>query len=288
MVETYSQDEQRFYYVDEAIPGTTPTNPAMLSVPCETINPGFNPSNLLLRGSGNYDLLAIKKGTFAPDLRIGFIVPSAAPINLLQYAKIDLNKTLNCQILYHKGTWASPTDILSLIYAYMRVSKVSVSCEIDDVVKATMDLMGQSLQTGTAKITGATYTDYGGAIAHNETDVSIDSTPDTRVVGWRFDISNHPRRVPVIRSTNGHLAKYVPFGRRELSGEVRFEFESKDEMDDALADTEFDLKFGLSGTNHATFPDCKWSNVVTEKWLDDLIVARATWDSKGPVAIATS
>ena len=94
MVETYSADQERIYYIAEATKGTTPTvTPAMLGVPHESINPGFNPNNLLLRSGRNYDLFAIKKGVRVPSLKVAYIVPSAAPIDLLQYAKIDLERS---------------------------------------------------------------------------------------------------------------------------------------------------------------------------------------------------
>jgi hypothetical protein len=88
----------------------------------------------------------------------------------------------------------------------------------------------------------------------------------------------------VIRSSNGHLAKYIPFGQRQLSGELMFEFESKAEIDQALGDSEFDLEFGL-GAGAMTFPDCKWANISHQKWLEDLISVRAQFDCKGPLAI---
>ena len=289
MVETYGLDENRFYYIAEATAGVTPTvTPAMLSVPCTKIDPGFNPSNILLRGAGSYDLQSIKKGLFKPELKIDYIVPSEAPINLLQYVKTDLDKTLSAQVLFHKGTWVSATDIISLLYNYLRIGTASVSCDIDDVVKASMNLIGQNLTTGTAKLSGATYGDYSGAIGFDETYVKIDTVANERIAGWRFDINTNPKRIPVIRSTNGHLAKYVSFGKRELGGEITFEFESKTEMDAALADTEFDLEFGLYGTNKATFSDCKWTDISHQQWLEDLICVKAQFDCKGPLAIAAS
>jgi hypothetical protein len=288
MVETYGQDEQRFYFVAETVPGTTPAAPAMLSVPCETIDPGFSPGNLLLRGAGSYDLQAIKKGTREPSLKIAYPVPSSNPIELLQWARTDLDKTLSAQVLYHKGTWASPTDILSLLYTYLRIGKVTLSCEIDDVVKAQLELMGQNLTTGTTKLVDATYTDHTGAIAFNETSIKFNSVLNERVTGWKIGINNNPRRVPVIRATNGELAKYVPFGKRELSGEVSFEFESKAELDAALSDAAFTIEIGLYGTNHLAMSSCKWSNITHERWLEDLVAVKATFDAVGPLEISAS
>jgi len=286
MVETYNTDEERIYYVLESIKGTTPGNPAMLGVPHDSLNPGVNPNNILLRSGGSYDLLDIKRGIRVPTVKFGYIIPSAAPIELMQHVKRELDSTLSVQVLYHKSAFATATDILSLLYTYMRIAKLTVSCDIDDVVKAVMELTGQQLVTGTSKITGATYTDHSGAIAFNETDVKFGGVANDRVVGWKFEVNNNPRQVPVISSTNGHIAKYVPFGNRQLRGEVHFEFESKAEMDAALADSSFDIDFGFGGTNHATLQACKWGNIQHEKWLEDLISVRAPFDAKGPLLIA--
>ena len=286
MVDTYGVDEERFYYVTETVFGTTPTNPSMLGVPCDVIDPGLDPSNLKLRGAGSYDLQAIKKGLRKPNLKIGYIVPSEAPINLLQWAKMDLDKSLSCQVIYYKGVFASATDIISLLFKGMRISKASVECSIEDVIKAVMELEGQDLVTGTAKIVGATYADYAGAVAFHESYVKKDATVLDRVTDWKFDIINNPRRVPVIRTTSGYLAKYIPFGHRELGGELTLEFESKAEMDEALADTEFALEFGLGGTSKAIFTACKWDSITHTKWLEDLICAKARFVAKGPLSIS--
>jgi hypothetical protein len=286
MVDTYGVDEERFYYVTETVFGTTPATPGMLGPSCDVIDPGFDPSLIKLRGAGSYDLGAIKKGLRKPSLKIGYMLPSIAPIDLLQWAKMDQDKSLSCQVIYYKGVFASATDILSLLFKGMRISKVSVECSIEDVVKAVMEFEGQDLVTDTAKITGATYTDHTGAVAFHESYVKKDTTVLDRVTDWKFDIVNNPRRVPVIRTSSGYLAKYIPFGHRELGGELTFEFESKAEMDDALADTEFALEFGLGGTSKATFTACKWDSITHTKWLEDLICAKARFVAKGPVSIS--
>lgn len=281
MVETYGLDQERIYYVDETVKGTAPANPALLGVPHESIDLGLDVGNILLRAGGNFDVVAIKKGTRKPTVKVTYPLPSAFPIDLLQYAKRDLDKTLSVQVLYYKGAFASATDILSFLYTYMRINKASVSCDIDDVIKATLELVGQNMATGTGKVSGATYTDHTGAVDFNETEVTIAGSADDRVVGWKFDIANNARQIPVIRSTNGYLAKYVPFGQRSLSGEIKFEFESKTEMDAMLADTAQTLTFGLGGAALATFTGAKWSNVHHERLLDDLIAVRAEFDATG-------
>jgi hypothetical protein len=282
MVETYGLDQERIYYILEANKGTTPNNPAMLGIPHETLDVGMDVGNIPLRAGGNFDVVALKKGMRNPTLKVTYPLPSAAPIELLQYAKRDLDKTLSVQVLYYKGAFATATDILSFLYTYMRINKATVSCDIDDVVKATLEMVGQQMATGTAKIAGATYTDHTGAVAFNESAVTIAGATDDRVVGWKFDIVNNARQVPVIRTgASSALAKYVPFGQRSLSGEITFEFESKAEMDAMLADTAQTLTFGLGGAVLATFTGAKWSNVHHERLLDDLIAVRAEFDATG-------
>ena len=93
MVQTYGSHENKIYFVEEATYGQTPSNPAMLSVPAESVEPQINPNNIKLRGVGSVDLQAIKKGLRAPSLKIAFPLPSDAPISFLQYAKVELDKS---------------------------------------------------------------------------------------------------------------------------------------------------------------------------------------------------
>jgi len=286
MVETYGAHESRTYYVEEAAYGTTPTNPSMLGIPAESIEPSVNPSNIRLRGLGNIDLQAVKKGLRDASLKVSYPLPSDAPINFLQYAKAELNKSLSIQALYYKGVFASATDIVSLLFTGCRFQKVTVECSIEDVVKANAELTGQNMTVGTAKITGATYAEYAGAVVFNESYVKKATTVLDRVSDWKFTIENNLKQVPVIRSTNGHLLKYLPYRHRSLTGELTFEFESKEEFDDVVNDTAFDLEFGLGGSNKAVFTECKWENVSTPVRIEDLIALKASFVAKGPVTIS--
>ncbi|MBS7633791.1 hypothetical protein KEJ15_09325, partial [Candidatus Bathyarchaeota archaeon] len=170
----------------------------------------------------------------------------------------------------------------------MKFHKVSVSCSIEDVIRAVAEFQGLDVTIGTAKISGATYADHSGAVAFNETYVKKDTTTLDRVTDWKFDIENNLRRVPVIRSSNGHLLKYLPFRHRALSGELTFEFESKTEADEILADTEFTLEFGLGGTCKAVFNYCKWDNISIPSRMEELLSLKAAFVAKGPVAITAS
>src|SRR3990170_307313 len=188
MPETYSAHESRVYYVEETAFGQTPTNPSMLSVPAETMEPTVNPNNIKLRGVGSVDLQAIKKGLRAPSLKIAYPLPSDAPINLLQYARTELGKSLSIQLLYYKGVFASATDVISLLFTGCKFQRVTVECTIEDVVKATGEVLAQDVTTGTAKITGATYSDHSGAVPFYESYVKKNTTALERATDWKFTL----------------------------------------------------------------------------------------------------
>jgi len=274
---TYGAHESRIYYVEEATYGQTPSNPPMFGVPAENIEPAINPSNIKIRGVGNIDLQAIKKGLRSVSLKIAYPLPSDAPIDFLQYAKVELNKSLSIQALYYKGMFASATDIISLLYTGCKIHKASVECSIEDIVKATAELLTQDLAVGTAKITGATYGDRVGAVPFYESYVKKGGTALEHVTDWKFNIENNLKTVPVIRTTSGYLLKYLPYRHRNLTGEVTFEFESKDEFDDVINDTEFSLEFGLGGSNKAVFSNCKWEDVKTPTKVEDLVSLKASF-----------
>jgi hypothetical protein len=280
MPETYSAHESRVYYVEETAYGQTPANPAMLSVPAESIEPAVNSSNIKLRGVGSVDLQAVKKGLHAPSLKIAYPLPSAAPINLLQYARVELEKSLSIQLLYYKGIFASATDVLSLLYTGCKFQKATVECSIEDVVKATAELLAQSVATGTAKIDGAAYTDYAGAVPFYESYIKKDTATLERVTDWKFTIENNLKQVPVIRTPNGNVLRYLPHRHRNLTGELVFEFESKEEFDDVVNDAEFTLEFGLGGSNKATFSNCKWENVAAPTRIEELVSLKAAFVAK--------
>ena len=284
MPETYGAQECRAYLVEESTYGQTPTNPSMLGINSEDIEPALDPSLIKLRGIGSRDLQALKKGLRNPTLRILHVLSSEAPITFIQHAQ-TLN-SLSIQVLYYKGLFASATDIISLLYKGCRIHKLNVECSIEDIIKANVELIGQTVETGTAKIAGATYADYAGAVAYNESYIQKGAgdgsglTALDRVTDWKFTIENNLKPVPVIRSTDGHLLKYLPARHRNLTGELTFEFESKQEFDDVISDSEFSLKFGLGETNSALFKYCKWEKVATPTRIEDLVALKASFVSR--------
>ena len=280
MPQTYGSHESKLYYVEEATFGQTPTNPAMLGVPAESIEPQINPNNIKVRGVGSIDLQAIKKGLRTPSLKLAFPLPSDAPISFLQYAKADLDKSLSIQVLYYKGVFSAATDIISLLYTGAKVQSATVECSVEDVVKANVEILSQDLAASTAKITGATYSDYSGAVPFYESYIKKDTATLERVTDWKFTIQNNLKPVPVIRASNGNILKYLPHRQRDLSGEVVFEFESKEEFDNIINDAEFDLEFGLGGSCKAVFGDCKWENASAPTRIEELVSLKATFVAK--------
>ena len=287
MPETYGAHECRVYFVQESIYGQTPANPSMLGVNAENVDAGIDPSLIKVRGVGSRDLSALKRGLRKPTLKISHILPSDAPIAFIQHVQ-TLN-SLSIQALWYKGLFINATDIISLLYKGCRIDKLTVECGIEDFVKATVELIGQDVEVGTSKITGATYADYAGAVPYDQSFVQRGAadgsnlTDITRVTDWKFTIENNLKPVPVIRQTSGHLLKYLPARHRELSGELTFEFEDKSEFEDVINDAEFSLKFGLGGTNSALFKYCKWEEVSTPTKIEDLVSLKAKFVARDVV-----
>jgi hypothetical protein len=271
----YGAHEARIYYVQESTFGVTPTNPSMLGMAtAENVEPAIDPGLVKLRGLGSRDLQTIRRGLRHVDLKVSYALPSDAPINLLQH--VTTLNSLSVEVFYEKST-----DIVDLLHKGCRIDKVAVECSAEDVVKASIELAGQDIAVGTSKIAGATYAEYSGVVPFYESYVQRGAGDGSglaavdRVVDWKFQVENNLKRVPVIRSTDGYLLKYLQERHRVLAGELTFEFESKQEYDDVLNDAEFSLKFGLGESSSALFKYCKWERVGTPTKLDDLVSLKA-------------
>jgi hypothetical protein len=271
----YGAHEAKIYYVQEATYGVTPVNPSMFGMAtAENVEPTLDPGLIKVRGIGARDLATIRRGLRNVGLKVTYALPSDAPIHFLQHI-ITLNSQ-SIEVFYEKAS-----GIIDLLHKGCRLDKATVECSIEDVVKATVDIIGQDLAVGTAKITGATYTVHRGAVPFSDSFVQRGLGDGSglaaveRVTDWKFNIENNFKRVPVIRSTSGHLLKYLQERYRVLTGELTFEFESKEEYDDVIADSEFSLKMGLGGTNSALFKYCKWEKVGSPTKIEDLVSLKA-------------
>ena len=284
MVDTYGAHESRVYFVQESVYGVTPTSPSMVGVNTEGVEPGLDPGLIKIRGVGSRDLQSISKGLRRVHLKIPSVLTSESPIAFIQHAQTL--SSLSIQVVYYKGLFSSPTNVISFLYKGCRMDKLDVECNIEDVMRASVELIGQDVAVGTAKIAGATYGDYGGAVPYNQSYVMRGLGDGSslgyleRVTGWKFSIENNLKPVPVIRSANGYLLKYLPARHRNLSGELTFEFEDKAEFDDVINDSEFSLKFGLSGNYSALFKYCKWEDVATPTRIEDLVSLKAKFAAR--------
>lgn len=272
----FAAHESRFYYVTEEPYGVTPTNPAFngLDENVENIDPSVNPGNIPLRGCGSRDLSSIKKGLLQVGFKLDFIVPSDDVMQCLQHI-ITLHPQ-TCEVIYEKPG----ISLIDLRYTGCRFDKETVRCSVEDVVKASIDVIGQNLNPDTARLAGATYNDFGGAIPFSNCYVQLGAADGTNlqtveeVTDWQWTVANNLRRVPVIRSTNGYLLKYLQPRHRDLSGELIFEFENRTRYYEVVTDAEFSLKFGV-GAKYVLFTHCKWDNVSTPTKVEDLVSLKA-------------
>jgi hypothetical protein len=164
---------------------------------------GIDPSLIEVRGVGSRDLAALKRGLRKPTLKISHIPPSDAPINFIQHTT-TLN-SLSIQVLWYKGLFASATDIISLLYKGMRIDKLTVECSIEDFVKATVELVGQDVAVGTGKISGATYADYAGAVAHTESFVQRGAADGSNLAAVERDrLEIQHRKQPKTNASHTH------------------------------------------------------------------------------------
>lgn len=271
----YTGEEAKAYYVEEATYGTTPANPAMLYIGVITpIEPGLDPKNIVIRGIGSRTPQAIRKTVRQIDLSFTYV-----PRDWDFWAYVTNKKSVSLEVLYDKD----PTFI-SLNHKGMKVDKGKVEASIEGPVKISVGLMGQDLAVGTAKI-GASYEAEPSTLPITGLDCVIKkgTTEITRFSDFSFEILNNLKRQPVIRSTTPHLIKALPERHQILAGTIRADFESKDELDDIINDTEFNLVFEIGPTGNKktfTFGGCKWRSAKTPTKIEDLVAQNLEWEAK--------
>jgi hypothetical protein len=284
-VPTYGAQECRVYWVQESTYGITPTNPSMLGVnTTQQVEPVVDPGLIKVYGIGSRDYQAFYPGMQKVKLKIPTALNSQAPISFIQH--IQTLYSLSLEVIYYKGSWTSPSSILSYVLAGCKLDKLSVECHIEDVIKATVDLIGQSFTRSTSLISGATYADYTGAIPFNNSYVQQGApgggsyTTLLNVTDWKFEVENRMKEVPIIASGGtGLMLKYLRERNRIISGELTLEFDSDQAVQDLLANTEFSLLFRL-GSNTALCKYCKWDEFTTPTKIEDLVSAKAKFTAR--------
>jgi len=268
----YTGEEAKVYYVEEATYGTTPTNPAMLCIGViQEIEPALDPRNIVLRGIGSRNVKAIRKGLRHIDLKLVY-----TPQNWDFFNYTRSLKSTSVEVYYEKTS-----GIISLNHKGCKVDRAKVEVSIEDPVKVTMDLIGQDVAVATAKI-GASYEPEPSTNPLTGSDCSISKAgvEITRFSDFSFEITNNLKRQPVIRATTPYLIKSLPERHEVLQGSIRADFESKAELDDILADTEFTLLFNIGGTNFS-FTGCKWKSSRLPTKIEDTVAQTLEWEAKG-------
>jgi len=271
MSEPYGAHEAGIAYISEATYGQTPATPDMIQViTADNVEPAVSPSLIKVRGIGSRDIQFIRKGLRLVDVKLGYALQN---IELLDF--IETLGPMSLEVWYEKAG-----GVISLLHKGCRMDRTEVQCSIEDVIKADVSLIGQNLVVGTAKI-GNTYTPWSeNPVAFYESYVKKQAATLERVTDWKFVIENHLKRVPVIRTTDGNLLKFLQERHRTITGEVTFEFETKEEYDDVINDTAFTLEIGLGSTNKAVFSDCKWDTVSSPTRIEDLVALKAPFTAK--------
>jgi hypothetical protein len=270
MSKPYGGSEATLAYVPEVTYGVTPTTPAMIQMTAENVTPAIDPSLLEVRGIGSRDLSFLTQGLRMVDLKFAYYIQGITELALA----ISLG-SISAEVYYERAS-----SIISLLHKGCIVDKVTVACPIDTLPTVSMDCIGQDLVVGTAKV-GTTYTPYTTSpVQFFDSYVKKATAIIERVTAWKFTIENHLKRVPVIRTTGGRILKYLMERQRSISGEIEFDFESKEEYDDVVNDVSFALELGLGSTNKAAFTNCKWKNVGSPTKVEDLITLKAPFIAK--------
>jgi len=272
MVKPYSANEAQLAYIDEVTYGVTPTTPTMTIVTsAESVEPAIDPKLLQVRGIGSRGATFLVKGLRTVDLKFLYALQN---ITLLNHV-ISL-ASFSAEMLY-----AQTGSVISLLHKGVIPDKATVECAVEDFIKVTMDCIGQDLLPGTASA-GTSYTPVTTQpISFSDSYVKKAATAIERVTSWKFMVENNLKRVPVIRSTSGNILKYLMERQINISGEMEFEFESKEEYDDVVGDTAFALELGLGSSNKASISGCKWNKVSTPTKVSDLIALKAPFTATG-------
>jgi hypothetical protein len=267
----YGGHEAKTYFVEETTYGELPSNPQMASIGVVSdVEPNLNPSLIKVRGIGSRDLQFLRKGLRQAELKL---VYNPQNINLLQH--VATLTSLCVEVFFEKTG-----NIVSVLQKGCRINNLTVEVSAEELMKVTAELIGQNVVVGTAKV-GTNYGDYSTPpMAWYDTYVKKDSVALERATDYSFTIKNNLKKVPVIRASSGYLLKYLPARHRELSGELVCDFETKEDLDAILNDTEFGLEFGLGGTNKAVFSGCKWDSSTLSTRANELIAQKLSFTAK--------
>jgi len=274
-VSVYVGEEAKAYYVEEVTYGTTPATPAMLYIGIiQNVEPAVDPNNIVIRGIGSRTPKSIRRTVRAIDLSLTYV-----PQDWDFWAYVTNQKSVSLEVFYEKGA-----SIISLNHKGSKVDKAKIEGSIEDPIKVSMTMIGQDLASAAAKI-GQSYENEStnNPITGLDCVIKKATVELTRFSDFSFEIANNLKRQPVIRSTTPHLIKALPERHQSFQGSIKADFESKAELDDILADTEFTLAFEIGPAGNKkifTFGGCKWGPAKTPTKTEDLVAQNLTFEAK--------
>jgi hypothetical protein len=266
----YAGATSKFNYILESYLGAPlPPNPVFTTLTADDIEPAIDPALVKIRGCGTRDLIALKRGLLKADLTIAYPLPSDDIMNFVHHV-------VDCFALTVSVLDEGPDELVDLLYTGSRVDKATISCSLEDVLRAECDLIAQDVTGASAKPAGASYNLLSGAVSWADVAVLKGNADGSNLVpfevttDWKFAIANNLKRVGVIRASNPTKPKYIIPRQRDLSGELTCTFENKDQYY-AAADGAFSLKFDLSAGKYFLFKNCQWSNVSSVRRPEDIV-----------------
>ena len=223
-----------FNYIVESYFGAgLPVTPVFQRIMPDDIDPGVDPALVKIRGCGTRDLVAIKRGLLKADLKVAYPIPSD---NIMDF----LHHVVDCFALSISVLDEGPTELVDVRYVSALIDKATVSCSLEDVLRAECDLMAQDVNGYSEKPTGATYNLLGGAVSWADVKVLKGDADGSNlqafdmVTDFKFTIANNLKRIGVLRATNPTKPKYIAPRQRDLSGELTCTFENKDQYYEQL------------------------------------------------------
>lgn len=272
----YAPEDADAQYVEETNYGETPATPAMKWIGIiQDIIPALDPSNLKLRGL-NRDISYIRRGLRRPTLTLTYVPQLSSLTGFLRYALDWITKSFSLEYSVEQDS-----TIVSLNHKGCRVNRLNVNIPEEDWAKVTQECFGQNVDVASSKI-GNTYENDPVTDPYSWFDVKVyqGAVEFLNFGDVKFSITNHLARKPVIRETTPYLLKYLTAGPRDLNGEIKAYFENKNEIDDIIGDTAFDLKIYL-GSKYFTFGGAKWDLAEIATRMSEVpCTMRLPWTAK--------
>jgi len=280
----YPGAQSKFNYRVESYFGEPlPTNPTFTQLTCDNIEPLIDTALIKVRGCGSRDLIAVKRGIVKPEIKISLPLPADDIMSFIY--NVVSNFALTCHILDE-----GPDELVNILYSGVRIDKATISCAIEDVLRADAELIAQDVTSASTKPAGATYNEVGGAVRWEDITVQKGNADGSNLTefnvctDFKFSIANNLKSIGVIRSTTPTKPKYIIPKQRDLTGELNCIFENKDQYYEA-ASGGFSLKFNLSAGKFVLFKDCQWENVGSVRRPEDIVSLKLAFTAQ---SISTS